>query len=132
MKIRFFYFFCIVIFLFFSSCRLTKFVPDGEYLLDKVEVKTEKQKVTKEDVERYIRQTPNSSVFGIWRMQLRIYNTASKDTAGFLNRALMRAGEAPVIFDPAQTYLSEQSLKKAMENKGYRYAEVSRDRKSVV
>ena len=125
MKIRFFYFFCIVIFLFFSSCKLTKFVPDSEYLLDKVEVKTEKQKVTKEDVERYIRQTPNSSVFGIWRMQLRIYNTASKDTVGFLNRALMRAGEAPVIFDPAQTYLSEQSLKKAMENKGYRYAEVS-------
>ena len=126
MKIRFYRFFFIVIsLLFISSCKVTKFVADGEYLLDKVEIKTENQKVKKEDLERYIRQIPNSSVFGVWRMQLRIYSTAGKNTDNFFNRALMRAGEAPVIYDPAQTYLSEQSLKNAMQNKGYMYAEVN-------
>ncbi|WP_163629507.1 BamA/TamA family outer membrane protein [Paludibacter sp. 221] len=124
MRIRFCWF-CIVFLLVFSSCKVTKFVPEGEYLLDKVEIKTEQQKVKKEDLERYIRQTPNSSVFGIWRMQLRLYSTAGRDTTKWVNRVLMRAGEAPVIYDEAQTYLSEQSLKKAMENKGYMHAEVS-------
>ncbi len=125
MRGRFCFFFCIAFLVFFSSCKVTKFVPEGEYLLDKVEIKTENQEVKKENLERYIRQVPNSSVFGIWRMQLRIYSTAGKDTTKWRNRVLTGAGEAPVIYNPTQTYLSEQSLKKAMENKGYMHAEVT-------
>lgn len=119
-------FFCYVLLFFsFTSCKVTKFVPDGGYLLDKVEIETEKESVKKEELTRYLRQKPNSSVFGIWRMQLRIYSSAGKDSTKWINRVLMRTGEPPVIYDSIQTYFSEQQLKRAMQNKGYVNASVS-------
>lgn len=126
MRIRF-SFICIV-FLFLlllTSCRVTKFVPEGEYLLNKVEIESEDKDIKKDELKRYISQQPNTKVFGFWRMQLRIYSTAGKDSTKKVNRFLMKAGEAPVIYNPDQTYLSEQSLGKALQNKGYMHAEVS-------
>jgi len=125
MKERFFYFFCVLFLLFFSSCKVTKFVPEGEYLLDRVEIQTENRQVKTEELDRFVRQTPNSSVFGIWRMQLRLYSLARKENPRFFGRVFQRMGEAPVIYDPIQTYLSEQSLTRAMENKGFMQAEVT-------
>lgn len=125
MKIRLSYCLFFLFTLFITSCSVTKFVPEGEHLLDKVEFKSDKKDFDKKEFEKYVRQMPNSSVFGIWRMQLRIYSLAGKDTTKWLNRALIRAGEAPVIYSQGQTYLSEQHLKKALENKGYMHASVS-------
>ncbi len=124
MRIRIIRFFCLVFLGFLCSCKVTKFVPDGSYLLDKVYIKTEGENIKKDELKRYVRQTPNSSVFGIWRMQLRLYSTAGRDTTRWHNRVLMRTGEPPVIYNEAQTYLSEQALKKALANKGYMHAEV--------
>lgn len=126
MRIRFFSI-CIVFLFFLTSCSVTKFVPEGEHLLDKVEIKSDNKTLQKEELKRYLRQAPNSSVFGFWRMQLRLYSTAGKDTTKRVNRLLMRSGEAPVIYDENQTYLSEQSLQKALQNKGYMHAKVDSD-----
>ncbi len=107
------------------SCKVTKFVPDGEYLLDDVSIRTDGDDIKKGELDRYVRQSPNSSVFGIWRMQLRLYSLAGYDASRWHNRVLMRAGEAPVIYDEGQTKLSEESLRQAMVNKGYVDARVS-------
>ncbi|MDL2290135.1 BamA/TamA family outer membrane protein [Paludibacteraceae bacterium OttesenSCG-928-F17] len=93
--------------------------------MDKVKIETEKESVKKDDLNRYLRQRPNSSVFGVWRMQLRIHNIAGKDSTKRINRFFMRAGEAPVIYDSIQTYFSEQQLKKVMQNRGYMHASVN-------
>jgi hypothetical protein len=90
-----------------------------------VEIRTENQDVKREDLEPFIRQMPNSSVFGVWRMQLRLYSMARQESPRFFGRVFQRMGEAPVIYDPAQTYFSVQSLTRAMENKGFMHVEVS-------
>ena len=123
-RVRFIRFLCLVALVSLCACRVTKFVPDGSYLLDKVTIETKGREVKKDELQKYVRQAPNSSVFGIWRMQLRLYSLAGRDTARWHNRLLMRMGEAPVIYDETQTYLSEQSLRQALANRGYMHAEV--------
>ncbi len=124
MRIRLFLFF--IVFLFFlTSCSVTKFVPENNYLLDNVEIRSDNKNINKEEFKKYVHQQPNTKVFGFWRMQLRIYSTAGRDTSRWHNRVFMRAGEAPVIYDKNQTYLSERSLERALQNKGYMHAEVS-------
>ena len=58
--------------LLLSSCSSTKFVPEGQYLLDKVSIKGETKEVPKDILKSYLRQTPNSSVLGLFRVQLGI------------------------------------------------------------
>ena len=91
-RVRFIRFLCLVALVSLCACRVTKFVPDGSYLLDKVTIETEGREVRKDELQKYVRQAPNSSVFGIWRMQLRLYSLAGRDTARWHNRLLMRMG----------------------------------------
>ena len=105
--------------LLFASCNLTKYVPDGEYLLDKVNIKTDNKDIKRDDLKEYLRQTPNAAIFGIWRMQLGIYNLAGKDTTGWINKTLKRIGDPPVIYSPALTSLTVQQLRLLLGNKGY-------------
>ena len=114
--------------LLFSACNTTKFVPDGEYLLDKVTVKSENKDIKSGDLKEYLRQTPNAAVFGLWRMQLGLYNWAPIDTVKkfnhFLNRTFHKIGDPPVIYNTALTSLTVQQLQRLLENKGYINAKV--------
>ncbi|HPO67859.1 MAG TPA: BamA/TamA family outer membrane protein [Paludibacteraceae bacterium] len=104
---------------FFVGCNTTKFVPEGKYLLDKVDIKTDVRSIKKNELYDYLRQTPNNSAFGLFRTQLGIYSLAGKDTTKWLNRFLMKIGEEPVIFNPTLTDLSAQQLQLCFANKGY-------------
>ena len=109
--------------LLFSACNATKFVPDGEYLLDKVSVKSDNKEIKREDMKEYLRQTPNAAVFGLWRMQLGLYNWAPKDTSTgynrFWHRIFHKIGDPPVIYNPALTSFTVQQLQLLLGNKGY-------------
>ena len=70
----------IIFILFFTACNTTKFVPDGEFLLDKVHIKTDSKDIPQGEFTDYLRQTPNATVFGLFRMQLGIYNWSGRDT----------------------------------------------------
>ena len=109
--------------LLFSACSITKFVPDGEYLLDKVTIKSDNKEIKSNDLKEYVRQTPNAAVFGVWRMQLGLYNWAPKDTTKWLkkqlNIALHKIGDPPVIYNPALTSFTVQQLQLLLGNKGY-------------
>jgi len=123
MKIRVFSFLLVLIVLL-SACRSTKYVPEGEFLLNKVRIKTDNANVTRNEIKDYLRQTPNAAVFGLFRMQLGVYNLAGSDTSKWINRTLKRIGDPPVIYNPSLTTLSAQQIQRQLENKGYIHAKV--------
>ncbi len=115
--------------LFFASCNTTKFVPQDKYLLNKVRVKCEDDKsVSTGSLSSYLRQKQNTEIFGFWKLQLHVYNTAPLDTTTKAKKRLAanakKMGEAPVIYDEELTQISMQQLRQQMNNMGYFQAEV--------
>ena len=116
----------------FNSCAPTKYVPDNSYLLNKVEIKTDASEVDKSDLKEYIRQSPNSYILGVFRLQLGIYNLSNKDSSKWINTkfrkwvnlTLRKVGQPPVILDTMLTEISAQQLLNYHVNKGYYDAEV--------
>lgn len=110
----------IVSVLFLESCNTAKFVPQGEYLLNKAQVKvTDTKDVAVGELRNYLQQKQNTEILGLWKLQLAIYNTASLDTTKWTSKNARRIGEPPVVFSPELTDRSVVQLKKAMQNKGY-------------
>lgn len=115
-----------------NSCAPTKYVPDNSYLLNKVEIKTDASEVDKSDLKEYIRQSPNSYILGVFRLQLGIYNLSNKDSSKWINTkfrkwvnlTLRKVGQPPVILDTMLTDISAQQLLNYHVNKGYYDAEV--------
>ena len=113
----------------FSSCNTTKFVPEGQYLLNKAKVRVEDTKeISSSDLNSYLRQKHNSEIFGFWKLQLHVYNTAPRDTSTKANKWFAnnahKMGEAPVIYDDMLTGVSMEQIGLAMKNRGYFNAEV--------
>ena len=85
--------------LLITACNTTKFVPQGEYLLNKANIKVEDTKdVAAAELRTYLQQKPNTEILGFWKLQLGIYNTASLDTTKWTSKNARKVGEAPVIF----------------------------------
>jgi outer membrane protein assembly factor BamA len=109
----------------FSACNTTKFVPQGEYLLNDVKIKVQDtKKVSSADLMKYVQQKQNTEILGFWKLQLDIYNTASEDSTKWTSRNARKIGEAPVIYSQRMTEASCVQLVQAMNNKGYFQAEV--------
>ncbi len=110
------------------GCSSTKHVPEGEYLVDKVDIKiNDNQDITSADLVNYLRQIPNHKVLGFWRMQLGTYNMSGTDTTKWFNRWARRMGQPPVIYDQALTDASVYQLTQSLVNKGYMDATVTVD-----
>ena len=112
-----------------ASCNTTKFVPEGQYLLNKAKVKcVDDKNVSTGELRNYLRQKQNTEIFGFWKLQLDVYNTAPSDTTTKANKKLAsnahKMGEAPVIYDEELTAISMQQLRRQMNNMGYFHAEV--------
>ncbi|MDD3078719.1 MAG: BamA/TamA family outer membrane protein [Paludibacter sp.] len=110
--------------LILSACNVTKHVPDGEYLLNQTRIHSDVNNISQSDLKEYLRQTPNARAFGLFRLQLGIYNLAGKDTASWINKSLKRMGSAPVIFNQNMTDISVQQLQKLYVNRGFINAQV--------
>ncbi len=123
MKIRFLSLLGLLV-LLLGACNPAKYVPDGEYLLNKTSIKTDNKELNNIRFKEYLRQTPNAAVFGAFRMQLGIYNLAGKDTTKWRNRMLKRIGDPPVIYNASLTSLSVKQIQQVLENKGYINAKV--------
>lgn len=101
-----------------TSCSTTKYVPEGKYLLNNMNVKIDTKNVNSEELRDYAKQKPNYS-----KIRLRIYSAAG-DTTNWLKRFLKKLGEAPVIYDSRLTSQSIIQLETKMKNKGYLNAHV--------
>ena len=119
----------IILAVFFCACNTTKFVPQDQCLLHKAHVKcVDDPSVPTSDLRGYLRQRQNTEIFGFWKLQLHIYNTAPSDTTTKSKKRLahnaFKMGEAPVIYDDELTGVSMQQLRQQMNNMGYFQAEV--------
>ncbi len=106
------------------SCSSEKFIPENEYLLDKVVIKSDTKDVDAKQLAPHIRQRANSRWFSLLKIPLGTYAMSGSDTTKWINRALQNLGEKPVIFDSTLAKISCEQLKMAMQNMGYLHSEV--------
>ena len=86
------------------ACSESKYVKDGEYILNKVEVKSDSAGYDAGALKQYVRQKEKPKLFSLFK------NPFSKK---------------PVIYDSLQAHLSCQDLLTAMQNQGFMHAGVS-------
>ncbi|NDV55427.1 hypothetical protein D0T51_06750 [Parabacteroides sp. 52] len=108
----------------FASCSTTRFVGEGDYLLDKVEIKSDNPDYKTSDLKPYLRQQPNFKLFGLVKWQLYVYNWSGRNGKNWFNKQLRRIGEAPVILDSTLIEQSTAELDRFLFNKGYVHAQV--------
>ena len=113
-----------IIILLLASCSATKYVPEGSYLLDEVRIQTDNKEVKPSDLSLYMRQTPNAKWFSLFKTQLYVYNLSGRDSTRWINQALRRMGDAPVIYSEKETERSQHEIQKAVWNLGYMGASV--------
>lgn len=103
------------------GCSETKYVAEGDYLLDKVKVESDLDYygIMPADMRQYVRQRGNSRWFSAAKVPLRIYSLSGRDTTKWLNRTLRSIGEPPVIYDTAMTRQSLSAIKMQMQNRGF-------------
>ncbi len=107
-----------------SGCGVSRFIPEGEYLLDKVAIKCDSQAISTASLQGFVRQHPNSRWFTLWRAPMLPYMIMGNDTTKRFNKFLMRIGEKPVICDTTETERTRQRMESAVRNMGYLDAEV--------
>ncbi len=112
-----------------AACSATKYVPDGQYLLNKVKVNSDRADLSASELKQYIHLTTNSKWFSLFKTQLYIYNMSGRDTTNWANRTLRKLGNAPVIFNEKDAERSQQELLRAVQNKGYMGASIELEKK---
>lgn len=113
--------------LWLASCSVYNHVPEGRYLIDKVEViSTEGKNEPVSKYRNYSYQTPNSKWLGLVRFPLRIYSMSStRHPDRWISRTLRRIGEEPVLLDEMLSEVSVQDMKRSLMNSGYLKAQVN-------
>lgn len=114
------------------SCSVTKYVPEGQYLLDDVDVKSD---VKHHDIntgmlKSYVRQKGNSRWFSAMKIPLATYSLSGRDTTKWINRMLKSIGEPPVLHDSLRMMQSCRDLCAELRNEGYLGAYVDVETKS--
>ncbi len=102
-----------------SGCQVTKIVPDGQYLLDKNIIKTDRSELN-EDVQAILKQKPNKKILGLFRFHLGVYRfaTIGKETK-FKNWVKTAIGEEPIILDSNLSNKSREQIEILFQNNGY-------------
>ena len=121
-----------------TGCSSTKYVPDNQYLLDKVVITSDDKDFKEADLRDYLHQRPNFKAFGLIKWQLYLYNWSGKNDKSWVNKQLRRMGEAPVVLDTMLVEQSADELERFLVNKGYIHTDVTtridtlRHKKAVV
>ncbi len=114
--------------LILACCSSVKHVPDGEYLLDRVNIVVDgDNSVRSEELVNFLRQQPNHKVLGFARLQLATYSLSGRDTTKWYNFWLRRIGQPRVSYDEGLTDASRRQLRQALVNRGYLGADVTVD-----
>lgn len=114
--------------LFFSSCKITKRIPEKDFFLRSNKIEIDNSSIDKSDIKSLIRQNPNRKILGFLRFHLRLYNMADfgKETK-IKNWLKNTVGEPPVILDTMMTNTTVIQHKSYLNNKGYFNATVEKE-----
>ena len=116
-------FVAVVLLLIGSACSVTRHIPQGQYLLQRVKIEPDRtaprdERIPASELEKYVRQSPNKRLFGtnfyVW-----LYEQADPDKQNGWNNWKRRIGQEPVLLDMALTEKSVQNLKTYMNSRGY-------------
>ena len=64
-----------------GACSATKFIPEGEYMLESVSVKSTDKSLDVASLKGYIRQHPNSKWFSLLKVPMGPYALSGHDQA---------------------------------------------------
>ena len=117
------YIFFLLSLLLLAACDVTKKVPDGGYLLNKVDINSDVSGISGSDLKPYLRQKPNSSMPIVGKYKLHMYNIPDNDST-WLNRQLLKYGQPPVLYNEQLGVISAEQIRMHLNNKGYLNAEV--------
>ncbi|MBQ5663136.1 MAG: BamA/TamA family outer membrane protein [Bacteroidaceae bacterium] len=118
--------------LLLASCSVSKFIPEDEYMLNRVDIISHNNKENYASQARsYVRQNPNSKWFSLVKVPLYIFSASGKDSTKWINRSLQKIGEAPVIYDSRQAELTRESIETMLRNNGHLHATVDFEPKIV-
>lgn len=106
------------------SCSTTKYISDGEYLLDKVKIDSDNADVNASALNPYLQQHPNYKIFGLFKWPLYVYNWSGSNDEKWLNRQLKRLGEPPVKLDYNLAEQSKTEMNRYLYNRGYTNARI--------
>ena len=115
----------LLFFFLVSACSLTKYVPDGEYMVRKVNIYSDNKQVKPSEIRPYLKQEPVHKTFGFIPFPSYLYSLSGPDSSKWINRFLRRAGTPPEIYDSLLTERSEREIRKMLANKGYMDSDVA-------
>ena len=121
--------FFVLLALLITGCAETKYVPEGEYLVDRADLRCPEpaRYISLIDMRSLIRQHGNSRWFSAAKLPLKTYSLSGRDTTKWVNRLLRSMGEPPELYDSMLTLQSLQSLQAQMQNQGYLRATATAD-----
>ena len=108
-------FVAVVLLLIGSACSVTRHLPEGQYLLQRVKIEPDRtaprdERIPASELEKYVRQSPNKRLFGtnfyVW-----LYEQADPDKQNGWNNWKRRIGQEPVLLDMDLTLRRGQILK---------------------
>lgn len=107
----------------FAACSSSKHVPDGNLLLDKVNIRVDSTAAGDQldiaEMQSYLRQSPNHKMLWSIKFRLGFYNLSGQDSTNWWNKWMRKLGEPPVIYDPALAEASAGQLMQYLANRGY-------------
>ena len=111
--------------LLLAGCSETKYVPEGQYLMNKAKVVNDsKEPLSTLELRQYVLQRGNSQWFSTAKIPLMTYSLSGRDTTKWYNRTLRSIGEPPQLYDSLSTLQSMVNLQTQMRNMGYLQAGV--------
>lgn len=120
-----------VVALAMTGCNVTRYIDDDSYLLSRVHIKSDRsvprdERITddKDNLETYVRQSPNKRVFGfdffVW-----VYEKINHEKDNWWNNVKRKIGQEPVLLNDRLTEKSVQNLKAYLDKRGYFDSEVT-------
>ncbi|MCX4262990.1 MAG: BamA/TamA family outer membrane protein [Alistipes sp.] len=111
------------------ACNVTRKLPEGEYLLQKVKIEEDTsaprhERITADELDNYVRQSPNKRIFGI-NFYAWVYNLADPDKDNWWNNFKRKIGQAPVVLDMEQTRKSVRNIRTYLDTRGYFSSDVT-------
>ena len=114
----------IVVLILTAGCNVTRSLPEGEYLLSRVSFEVDhstprEERITpdRDDLEGYVRQSPNKRILGI-DFYVWVYQHANPNKDNWWNNFKRKIGEEPVLLDTTLTEKSIQNLTTYLQTKG--------------
>lgn len=119
-------FLCSMLALLMAGCAPTRFIPEDEWMLDKVSVRTDDSEISTSNLSGYVRQRSNSKWFSLFKVPMSVYCISGRDSTKRINRFFQRIGEAPVVYDSVQAERGRADMEAAVRNLGFLQAKVTR------